>query len=156
MSCGLICFMQKRTKFNVSKDKRSRTYKDIEFDSELEMRYYCEIVEPLLKSGELVSCERQKKYILQPAFKRNGKTVLAVEYKADFVLVYSDGREEVIDTKGFADAQAILKKKLFWYVFPNLDYRWISYSRIDGGWVDFEIIKQGRKTRKKLKGNKGV
>ncbi len=147
--------MAKRTKFNVSKDKEKRTYNGIEFDSELEMRYYRDVVERLITSGEVVSCERQKKYVLQPSFKRNGKTVLAIEYKADFVLKYSDGREEVIDTKGFADAQAILKKKLFWYVFPGLNYRWISFSRVDGGWVDFEVIKKGRKARKKLKGNRG-
>jgi len=143
--------MVNRTKFNVSKDKQNRTYGGIEFDSELEMRYYRDIVEPLIQSGEIVDCQMQKKFVLQPAFKRNGKTVFAIEYKADFVLTYENGREEVIDTKGFPDAQALIKRKLFWHSYPNLIYRWIGYSRIDGGWVDFEIIKQGRKARKKLK-----
>ena len=147
--------MKTRSKFNVSKDKKNRTYNDVEFDSELEMRYYRDVVEPRIQSGELIRCEQQKKYILQPAFKRNGKTVLAIEYKADFVLMYADGREEIIDTKGFPDPQAILKRKMFWYVYPHLDYRWIGYSKIDGGWCDFEIIKEGRRTRKKLKVNKG-
>jgi len=140
-----------RTKFNVSLDKKNRTYNGIEFDSELEMRYYRDIVEPMLNSGEIINCERQKKFVLQPAFKRNGKTVLAIEYKADFVLTHADGREEVIDIKGFPDAQAILKRKMFWYAYPQLIYRWITFSLIDGGWVDFEIIKRGRKIRKRNK-----
>jgi len=144
-----------RTKFNVSKDKKNRTYNGIEFDSELEMKYYRDVVEPLLRSGELLKCERQIKYCLQPAFKRFGKNIQAIEYKADFVLTFADGHEEIIDTKGFPDAQALLKRKMFWYVYPQLIYRWIGFSKVDGGWVDFEIIKQGRRDRKRQKEKKG-
>ena len=48
-----------------------------------------------------------------------------IKYIADFFIVYADGREEVIDTKGKADSVALLKRKLFWYHYPTVDYKWI-------------------------------
>lgn len=68
---------------------------------------------------------------------------------ADFYLIYSDGHCEVIDVKGMADVSAKLKRKLFWYVYPDLSYRWVSYSQKDGGWVDYDVLQQIRKDRKK-------
>ena len=35
-----------RTKFNVDKQKEARTYDGIVFDSQLEMRYYSEVIIP--------------------------------------------------------------------------------------------------------------
>ena len=80
-----------------------------------------------------------------------GKTVLPIKYVADFDVTYADGREEVIDVKGMADTTAKLKRKLFWYVFPDLPYRWVSYSAKDGGWVDYDDLQRLRRERKKLK-----
>lgn len=92
-----------------------------------------------------------KKYILQPAFTRGGKKVQAIEYKADFYTVDKDGKETVIDIKGCPDNVAKLKRKMFWYIYPDLDYVWIGFSKIDGGWTTYEAIKTGRKQRKKKK-----
>ena len=65
----------------------------------------------------------------------------------------NNGEEIVIDIKGCPDSEAKLKRKMFWYVYPNIKYDWIGYSKIDGGWVLYETILQGRKSRKKVKRN---
>ena len=113
------------------------------------MRYYRDVLLPLAESGEVVSYELQKPYELQPKFKHNGKTVQPIKYVADFFIVYKDGREEVIDTKGFTDSVAVLKRKLFLYRYPDIDYKWICYSKIDGGWCTYENVKKQRAGRKK-------
>lgn len=143
--------MKENTKFNVSKDKKERTCDGIVFDSAMEMRYYEEVILPGIAEGEIKNFERQKKYILQPAFKHEGSKVLPIEYKADFYIEYADGREVVIDIKGFADAQAKIKRKMFWYVYPEIDYQWVCFSRIDGGWTSYEDVQKGRAARRKIK-----
>jgi len=143
--------MAKASKFNVSTDLRKRTYNGIVFDSRLEMLYYRDILCPLEKSGDIVYCELQKPYELQPKFVHDNKTVQAIKYVADFFVRYKDGHEEVIDTKGYPDSTALLKRKLFWYHYPDVIYRWICYSKIDGGWCDYEYVKKQRANRKREK-----
>ena len=64
-----------RTKFNVDKDTEKRTYDGIVFDSILEMKYYRDVLCPLVKSGDVVNYELQKPYELQPKFIHDNKTV---------------------------------------------------------------------------------
>jgi len=120
------------------------------------MRFYRDWIKPRMISGEIVDSKRQIPYELQKSFKRDGKTVLAITYVADYVLTFSDGHVIVFDVKGSPDNIALLKRKLFWYRYPEIDYRWICYSQIDSdgkddGWVLYEKVKQGRKERKKAK-----
>ena len=140
-----------RTKFNVDKNADQRTLDGIVFDSALELRYYRDVLLPLVESGEVVEYELQKPYELQPKFVHDGRTVQAIKYVADFYVKYSDGREEVIDIKGFADATALLKRKLFWYTFPELNYYWLCYSAVDSGWITYEDLKKARAARKREK-----
>ena len=130
--------MERTSKFNVGKDKTDRTFDGIVFDSSVEMRYYAEVILPGVEDGSILKFERQKKYILQPSYTHYGKKVHPIEYKADFYVVYADG-------------VAKLKRKMFWYVYPNIEYVWIGFSKIDGGWTTYEAIQSGRKERKKLK-----
>lgn len=146
--------MGDRSKYNVGKTPCERTYDDIVFDSILEMKYYRDVILPSIKNGEIVCCERQKKYTLQPVFYHNGKCVKPIEYKADFYIVDKDGKESVIDIKGCPDSVAKLKRKLFWFTYPNLNYIWVGYSKIDGGWILYEDISHARAQRKKNKAQK--
>lgn len=139
------------SKFNVSKDKSKRTYNGIVFDSALEMRYYKEVLLPMVESGEVVNYELQKTYELQPKFKHDGKAVRAINYVADFYFVHKDGHEEIIDTKGMPDSVALLKRKLFWYCYPDLNYKWITYVKKFGGWIEYEEYKRLKKEEKKSK-----
>ena len=93
--------MTTRTKYNVDKDISKRTYDGITFDSVLEMKYYRDVLCPLVKSGDVVNYELQKPYELQPKFIHDNKTVQPIKYVADFFIVYKNGHEEVIDTKGY-------------------------------------------------------
>lgn len=140
-----------RTKFNVDKDTSKRTYDRITFDSALEMKYYRDVLLPLVESGEVVSYELQKPYELQPKFKHNNKTVLPVKYVADFFIMFKDGHEEVIDTKGCPDNLAILKRKLFWYHYPNINYKWVTYVKKFGGWIEYGECQRLRREEKKRK-----
>ena len=103
-----------RSKYNVSSDKSKRTCDGIVFDSELEMKYYRDVILPGVECGDIISYELQKKYELQPKFKHENQSVRAIDYVADFFIIYKDGHQEVIDTKGMPDSVAKLKRKLFW------------------------------------------
>ena len=140
-----------RSKYNVDKDVSKRTYNNITFDSILEMKYYPDVLCPLVERGDVVDYELQKPYELQPKFKHDGKTVQPIKYVADFFIVYKDGHEEVIDTKGCPDIVALIKRKMFWYCYPDVDYKWICYSKIDGGWCDYTFVKKQRAERKRKK-----
>jgi hypothetical protein len=140
-----------RTKFNVDKDTEKRTYNGIVFDSVLEMRYYRDVLCPLVESGDVVKYELQKPYELQPKFVHDGKNVKPITYVADFYMEFKDGSIKVVDTKGCPDSVAVLKRKLFWYRYPEIDYVWMCYSKIDGGWQTYEYVKKQRAARKLAK-----
>lgn len=140
-----------RTKFNVDKSTEQRTFDGIVFDSVLELRYYRDVLLPLVDSGDVVEYELQKPYELQPKFVHDGRTVQAIKYVADFYMKYSDGHEEIIDIKGFADATALLKRKLFWYAYPDKEYKWVSWSLKDGGFLLYEDLQKLRSDRRKTK-----
>lgn len=91
----------------------------IEFQSTKEANYYL-FLKQLQKEGEVKSIELQPKYELLPAFEKNGKKYRAITYTADFKVTYSDGREEVIDTKGYQTQAFRLKHKLFEHKYPDL------------------------------------
>ena len=137
-----------RSKFNVDKDKNDRTCDGIIFDSKMEMRYYRDVLVPGVESGTIVNYELQKKYVLQSGFSRQGMKVNPITYVADFYVEYADGHTEVIDIKGFPDTVAIIKRKLFWHVYPDVDYKWLSYVKKYGGWVEYEELKKLRKQDK--------
>lgn len=143
-----------RTKFNVDKNIIRRTYNGITFDSILEMKYFRDVICPLVESGNVVKYELQKSYELQPKFIYNNKTVQPIKYVADFFIVYKDGHEEVIDTKGYPDSVALLKRKLFWYHYPTVDYKWITYAKKFGGWIEYEKYKQLKQQEKHIKTTK--
>ena len=140
-----------RSKFNVDKDKSKRTYNGIIFDSILEMKYYRDVLCPLVESGDVVDYKLQKPYELQPKFIHDGKNVQPIKYVADFFIVYKDGHEEVIDTKGCPDSVALIKRKLFWYHYPDVDYKWVTWVKKFGGCIDYEEYKRLKREEKRSK-----
>lgn len=113
------------SKYHVSA-KEARTYDGIMFDSKAEMEFYRDIVLPLYNAGEIVKYELQKPFELQPGFRHYGKAVRAITYVCDFYLVYKNGRTEVIDVKGMATTEALLKRKMFWYKYPDENLLWMQ------------------------------
>ena len=142
-----------RSKFNVDKDKSKRTYNGNVFDSVLEMKYFRDVLCPKVESGDVVKYELQKPYELQPKFRHDGKSVQPIKYVADFFIIYKDGHEEVIDPKGCPDSVALLKRKLFWYKFPDVDYKWITWVKKFGGWIEYEEYKRLKREEKRTQNN---
>lgn len=81
------------------------------FDSRKEAARYAEL-KLLERSGAIHNLQRQVRYELIPAQKKDGKTVeRACHYIADFVYE-EDGKTVVEDVKGFRTKEYILKRKL--------------------------------------------
>ena len=106
----------------MSKYKSKKIILDnIKFDSKKEGNRYEELKE-LEKAGLIKELELQKVFELQPSFKKNGKTIRKITYKADFY--YYDNhlqRYVVEDVKGFKTEVYKIKKKLFEYVYKDLE-----------------------------------
>lgn len=115
------------------------------------MKYFKEIIELGIQDGTIKKCERQIKYELLPKFTYKDENIRAINYVADFVVTYSDDSVIVWDVKGLPDATAKVKKKMFHYKYPDIDYRWIGCSLVDGGWVEYDVIEKGRRERRKSK-----
>lgn len=116
------------------------------------MLFYVEYVEPRLKSGEIIKVERQVTYTLQDGFTNfEGKKVLPIKYKSDFNVTYNDGHLVVYDVKGKADNLSKLKRKLMWYKYHDLDFKFVGRSLVDGGWLEYDELCKKRRERKKNK-----
>lgn len=97
------------------------TIEGITFDSQKEAHRYRELL--LLKSaGEVTEIVLQPEYELIPGFthKATGKRIRPMRYKADFLVTYADGHQEIEDVKGFVNQTYALKKKLFMARYPDL------------------------------------
>lgn len=151
----------KKSKYNVDlseKGKAKRTYQGITFDSETELKFLLEWIEPKLKTGEILSYERQVPYVLQEGFINfDGKRILPIKYVADYVITFSDNRQIVVDVKGQPDATAKLKKKMFEFKYRDIPFYWycrsIKYSDGDN-WIVYEELEKRRKADKKSKNKK--
>ena len=89
----------------------------IRFDSKKEADFYAEL-KLREKAGEISHLRLQPRYLLQEAFKHDGKQYREIEYVADFEYV-ENGVTVVVDVKGFKTAVYMLKKKLFLYKYGD-------------------------------------
>jgi len=89
----------------------------IRFDSKKEAEFYAEL-KLREKVGEITHLRLQPRYLLQEAFKCEGKQYREIEYVADFEYV-EGGETVVVDVKGFKTAVYMLKKKLFLYKYGD-------------------------------------
>lgn len=94
----------------------------IKFASKKEANYYCEL-KMLRMAGEIKDFDMQVAFELQKPYRWRGKAVRAIKYIADFVVTYPDGRQEVIDTKGYRTDIYKLKKKLLLFKYPELNFK---------------------------------
>jgi len=93
------------TKYRAIKE----TVDGIKFDSRKEAEAYRKL-KILYQAGE-VRCLK-----LQPEF----KLTAGIKYRADFDVVWKDGRRECIDVKGFKTPVFKLKMKLMKHDFPDV------------------------------------
>ncbi len=96
------------------------TIDGITFDSQKEAYRYREL-KLLERSGKIKDISLQHKFELQPSFKKNGKTIRAITYIADFVYFDLERMVNVVeDVKGYKTKEYLLKKKMFEYKYPYL------------------------------------
>lgn len=94
------------------------------FDSKKEAKRYQELM-LLKRAGEVTEVQLQPEYILMPKFrhKATGEAVRAIKYKADFLVTYADGHQEIEDVKGMRTEIYSMKRKLFMHKYPELIIR---------------------------------
>ena len=84
----------------------------IVFDSAKEARRYVEL-KLLERAGKIRDLKLQPEFVLQPGFRKNGKTYRQIAYKADFIE----------DVKGLKTPVYCLKRKLYEYKYPDSEIR---------------------------------
>lgn len=108
------------------------TIDGITFDSKAEGRYY-EHLQKLKKSGLVEDFQMQKAFTLLDRFAhpQTGRIVRAITYKADFEVLYADGRIEVVDIKGFLTPEFKIKAKMFMfrYQIPLILLKWSAKDK---------------------------
>lgn len=133
------------TKFNAKK-----TMVDgINFDSEVESKYYVHLMK-LKRAGEIKDFTMQPAFVLQEAFSKHGEDFPAIKYKGDFQVWYNDGTTKVIDVKGMKTPEFKLKEKLYAKQF-DVQLICVSWSGVDGGWIEYSALQKARAKRKKEK-----
>lgn len=112
----------KRHKYNVT-DKSLRTANGIVFDSRREMMRYLELL-TMERAGLIRNLELQPSFELQPKYRRAGKTERAIIYRADFQYVDCATSETIVeDVKGYKTKEYLLKRKMFFFRYPNINFR---------------------------------
>ena len=95
------------------------------YDSKKEYERWL-ILQSLKKSGAISGLKRQVKYVLQPKFVKDGKTIREIAYIADFEYVnHRTGKTVVEDVKGGKATQTkefLIKMKLLIYQYPEIEF----------------------------------
>ena len=95
------------------------------WDSGKELAEY-EYLLVLQKAGKVKTIELQPKFGLQPAFTYQGKKKRAITYKADFRITMADGREIIVECKGFRTRSYQMRKKMLLHKYPELEFKEIT------------------------------
>ena len=92
------------------------------FDSQREAQVYLTLLDEQ-KRGKVKHIQRQPRFTLIPAFQHRGwHKERPVVYTADFDVYYADGRRKVIEVKGYKTRDYIIRRKLFLYNNPDVDF----------------------------------
>jgi hypothetical protein len=91
----------------------------IMFSSQAEANRYCEL-KILMQTGVVKVFVRQPHFLLQEGYEKNGEWIGKLEYVADFLVCYADGRVEIEDVKGRRTRAYIDKRKLFERKYEHL------------------------------------
>lgn len=103
--------------------------------SKLEQNYYAAYIWPKILAGQVTSCELQKRFDLLPSTEYCGIKLPAAHYTPDFVITYTNGTVEVVETKNKMirklQRDYIYRRRLFIerYARPN-------------GWIFTEYIEE--------------
>lgn len=106
---------KKRSKYGAKK-----TWIDgICFDSALESKFYLKLKQ-LLAAKQIAGFARQCRFVLTEGTDKDNR---AIEYVADWIVLYLNGTYEIIDNKGFETKEFSMKKKMFKNKYPDLELK---------------------------------
>lgn len=119
------------------------------FDSKAEADFYRFLLEKVKPVG--IIC--QPTVELQPSFKKDGKTVRAITYTPDFFVKFANGKEVYVDVKGMSTQQGELKRKIWWYKYPDKKLIWVATSKKYSlsGWIEWGCLHKQRRLNRKAK-----
>lgn len=103
-------YVKTRNKYNNQKTE----FGGRKFDSKLEANV-AQDIDLLVKSGQVIKVEPQHNFAL---YGKNGSKVCT--YRADFLLTFKDGHQEVFEAKGLLFPISQLKMKLFVDNYPDI------------------------------------
>ena len=119
------------------------------FDSKAEADFYRFLIENV-KPVEIIC---QPTVELQPAFRKDGKAVRAITYTPDFFIRFANGKEVYVDVKGMSTQQGELKRKIWWYKYPDKKLIWVATSKkySPSGWIEWGQLNKQRRLNRKAK-----
>lgn len=105
-------------------NKDLRTLDGVVFDSKAEMNRFAEL-KMMERAGIIKDLKCQVKFILQEKFKHEKYgNIRAIEYIADFSYIQiMNGKTVIEDCKGMLTDKYLIKRKLFLFKYPDIDYR---------------------------------
>lgn len=133
------------TKYNAKRTEIN----GIVFDSKLEGEYYL-YLKKQQKEGKIKIFARQPTFMLQGGYKKDGKNIRPINYKADFKIYHLDGSEEIIDIKGYETPEFKIKRKIFEHKYPLIKLTLIKYVKKYGGWINTDEWERLKKAEKKV------
>ena len=140
----------KKPKYNTSTKKIDKpVYCGMVFDSKDELLYYQWLQYDLI-TGKISGLDRQVKFTLIDKYQIGSKKVRAAEIIIDFKITLNDGSILYQDYKGNPCEKAKLQRKMFESRY-KVPLKWICYSKMDGGWIEYEELKKLRAKRKREK-----
>lgn len=105
------------------------------FDSLMESRYYIHLLKEK-EAGNVISFELQPPFVLQESFRKNGKAVRKIEYKADFRVIDKNNDITIYDVKGDITKDFALKRKMFDFKFRDLTLKCVQYVAKTKSWIE--------------------
>ncbi len=100
------------------RNTRRKEVDGIAFRSTLEADAY-QILKSWQRAGAITNLELQPRFLLQPKFRHEGKTIRAMHYTADFRFV-RNFRTVVLEVKGFRLETYRMRRKQFLFRYPEV------------------------------------
>lgn len=143
--------------YKVKKNRKELIYRDIKFDSGIEIKFYKKL-ESDKKNGLIKDFVYHPKKIEYCNFYcRLTNRKIIHSYTPDFKITYNDYRVELIDTKGgFTSAEWKIRRDFILYKLKDLkkydSFRELTTTK-DGDWIDLEDFELEKRQFKKNKLN---
>ena len=110
--------------YNSFEDAAAQISKEVTELTNASVGYFSQFNKKMVDDGKISWLELQPCFTLIPSFTNwAGKKVRPCHYTADFLLHFPDGREMVVEVKGFRTRDYVLRRKMFEYKYPQYEFK---------------------------------